>query len=105
MLTAARDIKATDFSFNLRQDLIQRIEEKFSAMRYEAWHLQFASSGSELTISVVVPRSQEEVEYALSAGFAEMQLSEFRGIFDMFDADGSRSLDREAGCRNLCGSV
>jgi len=54
------------------QDLIQRIEEKFSAMRYE-----------------------EEVEYALSAGFAEMQLSEFRGIFDMFDADGSRSLDRE----------
>eukprot|EP00933_Yihiella_yeosuensis_P006133 TRINITY_DN110788_c0_g1_i1.p1 TRINITY_DN110788_c0_g1~~TRINITY_DN110788_c0_g1_i1.p1 ORF type:complete len:1079 (+),score=223.03 TRINITY_DN110788_c0_g1_i1:92-3328(+) len=54
------------------QDLFQRIEEKFSALRYE-----------------------EDVDYAMTSGFKEHQLADFRSIFDALDEDGSDRLDKQ----------
>lgn len=52
------------------QELVNRIEEKFASMRYE-----------------------EEVECALARGFDEVQVSEFRAMFELIDVDNSETLD------------
>eukprot|EP00930_Biecheleria_cincta_P087438 TRINITY_DN7666_c0_g1_i1.p1 TRINITY_DN7666_c0_g1~~TRINITY_DN7666_c0_g1_i1.p1 ORF type:complete len:1052 (-),score=174.44 TRINITY_DN7666_c0_g1_i1:55-3210(-) len=52
------------------QELVHRIEEKFASLRYEV-----------------------ELEYALSNGFDEGQVNEFRWMFEIIDEDGSGCLD------------
>jgi len=52
------------------QILSQRIDERLKSLRFE-----------------------EEVEYALTLGFTEMQLRDFRWVFNSLDADGSGYLD------------
>lgn len=52
------------------QELVHRIEEKFASMRYEA-----------------------EIEYGLARGFDDVQVSEFRTMFDLIDVDGSGFLE------------
>jgi len=54
------------------QDLRQRIEEKLNRLRYET-----------------------EVKFAVSIGFSELQVRDFRFVFDSLDEDGSERLDMQ----------
>eukprot|EP00440_Ansanella_granifera_P069688 gb/GFBE01075608.1/.p1 GENE.gb/GFBE01075608.1/~~gb/GFBE01075608.1/.p1 ORF type:complete len:959 (+),score=201.49 gb/GFBE01075608.1/:1-2877(+) len=71
-----RIIHATDadgngvLDFEEFKELTQRIEERFASLRYEA-----------------------ELSHALECGFTDIQLSEFRSIFEMIDVDGSGKLE------------
>jgi len=80
VITAVDADGSGEIDFEEFQDLIQRIEEKFAAVRYES-----------------------ELEYTLASGFSGSAFHELKDSFSMLDTDGSGALEAKElrSCLNL----